>query len=56
LNRAFVPKAEYSDIVPGHSAGTSARFCVWIYLPGPWIHNQDNEYWACTSTVAHKSG
>ena len=19
-------------------------FCLWVYLPGPWIHNQDYEY------------
>ena len=24
------------------------RFCLWIYLPGVWIHNQDYEYWACS--------
>jgi len=22
--------------------------CLWIYLPGPWIHYQDYEYWAWT--------
>jgi len=26
------------------SLGNDYGFCLWLYLPGLWIHNQDYEY------------
>jgi len=34
--------------------GSRLCVCIWIYLPGLWIHNQDYEYWAhlaCKGTL-----